>query len=453
MNLVQELVQKVPDYKKFMTVDELNESSKRLKETYPDVVEFFEIGKSTSGEPIYCLKIAGGEKTALLYGFPHPNEPIGSVMLDYLSWRLAENKELRKMLGFTWYIVKAADVDGAKLNEGWFKKPYSFREYVYHYYRPAGNEQVEWSFPIEYKTLKFDKPTSETRALMEIIEKSSPSFIYSLHNAGFGGVYYYITEDAPILYPIFEKAVSDQDVPLSLGEPEVPYVKQLNQAVFLMPTVEDAYDYFEKYSKVDPATIIMSGESSYGYARRFNEKVFELVCEVPYYFDERVGNTNRIKVKRRKLVLEQLEFQKADMEELISLYERIKDKIDTHTKFQDALEYFMKSFRKSFDAELNWAQTVEELEREATVAEKFDNQISSKSYSLFKWGMFYRLLRSQKKGKQEFSKIASKVRERIDSHIEKLEKRTQFAVIPIKKLVQIQLMAGLYSCLYTSLRK
>ncbi|MFN3283073.1 MAG: M14 family zinc carboxypeptidase, partial [Pseudothermotoga sp.] len=433
--------------------EELNASSKRLKEQFPQSVDLFEAGRSTSGEPILCLKIGEGRRSALLYGFPHPNEPVGSVMLDYLSWKLAESKELRDIFDFTWYIVKVADVDGAKLNEGWFKKPYSFRQYVYNYYRPAGNEQVEWSFPIEYKTLKFDKPTRETQALMNIIEQRPPSFIYSLHNAGFGGVYYYISEDAPLLYPIFEKAAKDRNVPLSLGEPEIPYAKQFHQAVFLMPTTTDAYDYYEKYASVDPATIIMCGESSVGYAKRFNKDVFELVCEVPYYYDERIENTKPTKVNRRKLVLEELESDKKDMEHLILIYERIKNKIDTHTKFQDALEYFMESFKKSYQATLHWAQTAEELERNATVAEKFDNQISSKSYSLLKWGMLYRLVKSQRNRDQVLLETANKIRKIIDSRMEALEKKTKFNVIPIRKLVQIQLTAGLYSSLYTSLKR
>lgn len=453
MSIIEQVIKQVPDYRKFMTVEELNSSSKRLKEQFPQVVDFFEVGKSSQGEPIYCLKIGNGTKSALLYGFPHPNEPVGSVMLDYLSWKLAEDKEFRDIFDFTWYIVKVADVDGAKLNEGWFKKPYSFRHYVYNYYRPAGNEQVEWSFPIEYKTLKFDKPTSETQALMNIIKQTPPSFIYSLHNAGFGGVYYYISEDAPLLYPIFEKAAKDQNVPLSLGEPELPFAKQFHQAVFLMPTTVDTYDYYQKYSNVDPATIIMSGESSIGYAKRFNKNVFELVCEVPYYYDKRIENTKPTKISRRKLVLEELESDKNDMEHLISLYEKIKTKIDTHTKFQDALEYFMESFKRSYQARLRWAQTAEELERNATVAEKFDNQISSKSYSLFKWGMLYRLVKSQKNKDQILSKTANQIKKIIDSRIELLEKKTKFTMIPIRKLVQIQLTAGLYSCLYTSLKK
>jgi len=137
----------------------------------------------------------------------------------------------------------------------------------------------------------------------------------------------------------------------------------------------------------------MSGESSLGYARRFNPNLFEIVCEVPYYYDERICNLRQTKSVRRNLVLENLEFQKKDMDTLKEIYEKIKSHIDTHTKFQDALEYFMKSFEKAFEAEKKWAETAEELSRNATVAERFDNEIASRSYSLFKWGMLYRLVK------------------------------------------------------------
>lgn len=454
MSTLERVIEGVPNYTKFMTVEELNQSSKALTEQFPKLVEMTQIGQSASGQPIYCLKIGQGKKNALLYGFPHPNEPVGSLMLEYLSWELVKNEELRKLFDFTWYIVKVADVDGAKLNEGWFKTPYSFRNYVYNYYRPAGNEQVEWSFPIQYKTLNYDKPSPETKALMGIIETNKPDFIYSLHNAGFGGVYYYVSEDSPLLYPIFEKAASDSNVPLSLGEPEVPFVKQYHRAVFQMPTTVDMYDFLEKHSKTDPAQIIMNGESSIGYARRFNPKVFEIVCEVPYYYDERICNLRKTKFVRRELVLQNLEFGRKDMEALKQIYERVKSHIDTHTKFQDALEYFMKSFEKSFEAEKRWAETAEELARNATIAEKFDNEIASRSYSLFKWGMLYRMIRNQRSFQKNrvLKETAQQIKDLIESRFRELTKKTQFKVIPIKKLVQIQLTAGLYSALYASIR-
>ncbi len=38
---------------------------------------------------------------------------------------------------------------------------------------------------------------------MGVIDVEKPDFIYSLHNAGFGGVYFYINREALELYPRF----------------------------------------------------------------------------------------------------------------------------------------------------------------------------------------------------------------------------------------------------------
>jgi len=122
--MFDKVVEEVPDYKAFHKVDELNASSEKLAHKYPDKVKLFEIGSSRKGEKIKALKIGRGEKAALLFGFPHPNEPIGSMTLEYLSWRLVEDRSLGK-LDFTWYIVKCIDPDGARLNEGWFEGPFT----------------------------------------------------------------------------------------------------------------------------------------------------------------------------------------------------------------------------------------------------------------------------------------------------------------------------------------
>ena len=450
MNAIKRVIEQVPDYDSFMTVDELFESSKRLADEFPDLVRLEEIGKSQDGDPIHALIIGDGSRTALLYAFPHPNEPIGSVMLDYLTWKLAEDEELRNIFDFKWIVVKVADVVGARLNEGWFKKPYSFRDYVYNYYRPAGNRQVEWTFPIDYKTLKFDEPIPETKALMNVIESEKPDFIYSLHNAGFGGVYYYITEEAHLMYPIYEKAAADRGVPLTLGEPEVPYVKKVDDAVYILPTTQETYDYYEKFSDEDPAEIIRSGDSSFGYARRFNPDMFELVTEVPYYYDERIESTERVEELRRDLVLKSLDFSKKDMDELRSIYEGLKDRIEVQTRFQEALDYFIDSFYRGYEAYRKWAETSPELDRKATVSEKFDNELVSKTYSLFKWGMLLRLIEAnlERTGGGDFKDSAERVRRIIEERLKFLESNLDFNVIPIKKLVQIQLTAGLYSMLY-----
>ncbi len=197
---LDEILRDVPDYREFLTVDELNASSEALADEI-DHVEFFRIGESTEGEPISALKIGEGSKNALLFGFPHPNEPIGSMTLEYISRRLAEDDGLWEEMGYTWYIVKCIDPDGARLNEGWFKGGFTPLKYALNYYRPPGKNQVEWTFPIDYKTLHFHSPLPETQALMRLIDAHKPTFLYSLHNAGFCGVYWYLGEELPTLYP------------------------------------------------------------------------------------------------------------------------------------------------------------------------------------------------------------------------------------------------------------
>ena len=88
-------------------------------------------------------------------------------MLEYLSRAYAENEELRKLLDFTLHIVKVSDPDGAKLNEGWFKGSFTPLNYALNFYRSAGYQQVEWTFPIKYKRLNFNNPHTGDKGLDE----------------------------------------------------------------------------------------------------------------------------------------------------------------------------------------------------------------------------------------------------------------------------------------------
>ena len=51
---------------------------------------------------------------------------------------------------------------------------------------------------------------------------------------------------------------------------------------------------------------------------------------------------------------------------------------------------------------------------------------------------------------EECKKAAEKVYEEMKKMGDKLEKELDYTVIPVKKLVQIQLMSGLYSALYAA---
>lgn len=454
LDILSEVIEHVPKYDVFMTAEELDKSTVELAKKYPEVVKLLDVGVTREGDKIYALKIGEGKNRALLFGCPHPNEPVGTLVLEYLSWELAKNDGLREVFDYTWYIVKVADKEGLRLNSGWLKGPFTPLNYAKNYYRPAGNKQVEWTFPIEYKTLKFNDPLPETKALMNLIETNRPDFIYSLHNAGFGGVYYYISEEAHLLFPIYHKFPKDYNVPLSLGEPEVPWAQMFAPAIYRMVSTPENYEYLRKHTNKDPAEIIKTGTSSFDYAKTFNPKVFELVTEVPYYYDPRIEDTNQSGVNRRKAVLDNIEKSKESYQFIKSIYEKVRDRLKLFTRFRESVEYYLETFPDSITAEENWAKTAPELEREATIAEKFDNYQVSEFYRLLSLGLLYRMLKveAESGGNGKIESSLKNVEEELEQRAERLERELNYTVIPLDKLVKIQLAAGLYTALYVQVK-
>ena len=53
--IFEELLNHIPDYREFLTLAELDDSSRRLAAAYPDSVELFEMGRTVEGRPLLCL--------------------------------------------------------------------------------------------------------------------------------------------------------------------------------------------------------------------------------------------------------------------------------------------------------------------------------------------------------------------------------------------------------------
>jgi len=442
---VLELMQDVPDYQTFLTVDELEESTHRLAERFPKVVELHLSGYSRQGSPITVIKIGSGSRKGLLFAMPHPNEPIGSMMLEFLSNRLAEDDVLRTELDYTWYIIKCIDIDGARLNEGWFKGPFSVTNYARHFYRPPSHLQVEWSFPIDYKNLHFNQPLPETQALMKLVEEIKPDFIFSLHNSGFGGAYAYLSHDTPAFYPYFYRVVESQDLPLHLGEAEVPYARTLSKAVYRMFSTEDSYDFLKKNGVVDPASLIKSGASSYAYSSRFGDPQF-IICEMPYFYNSAIRDTSSSDMSRREATLAKVEQSKRHARFLREQYDFIKNYLSIQSPFRTALENTISHQMENLAAEENWAKSNPAMEVRATVAEKLDCFFVHRFYDLLSIGMFVRMIQTEIDASGETAELLAgmKTAQRwFNEETAALEKEMEYEVIPIQKLVRVQLGAGL----------
>src|SRR3989338_4100816 len=115
MNTIS-ILKEVKDYDSFLTVDELDKRAFELAEKYKFEIE--EIGKSENKHPIYMIKAGRGSKKVFIWGFPHPNEPIGSLTIDFLINYFGNNPNEIKKSDYTWYFIYSIDPDGTKLNEG-----------------------------------------------------------------------------------------------------------------------------------------------------------------------------------------------------------------------------------------------------------------------------------------------------------------------------------------------
>ncbi|MDI7247829.1 MAG: hypothetical protein QME92_10240 [Bacillota bacterium] len=63
----------------------------------------------------------------------------------------------------------------------------------------------------------------------------------------------------PELHGELHRIARLRGIPLSLGEPEVPYCTKFDEAIYGLFGVKDTYDYYAKHADKDPASVISGG--------------------------------------------------------------------------------------------------------------------------------------------------------------------------------------------------
>lgn len=272
----------VPEHVSIPTVDELHEGIEKLRAERPDLITLERIGTSRLGEPIRLYHVGAGARSALIVGAVHPNEPIGSLTILHLIEQLLHDDSFRNALDTTWHIIPCADPDGMRLNEGWFADPSDRERYAREFFRPAPDEQVEWTFPFDYKSAYFDAMMPETQALARAIDSTRPDLYVPLHNSEGGGAYFYLSRPVPELYPLLHQVTASCGVPLHAGEAEGAHFTVLDQAIYEMGTLQDAYDWTEAQG-FDPYPPGSAGEASTSYAAKYG--TLSLIAELPQFSD------------------------------------------------------------------------------------------------------------------------------------------------------------------------
>ena len=441
------LMNSVPDYSRFFTVDELFNHSSVVAFEHPNLVKYHNVGHSRNGEPIPMLSIGNGTKSLLLYACPHPNEPIGSLLVDFLLDALFEHIELLE--AYTWHLLPCVDPDGARLNEGWFSGPFTIRNYAQYFYRPRAEEQVEWTFPIVHKNYSWSTPSNETRALMNAIQLTQPDFVYGLHNSGFGGMYYYISRPLSDIFPELEQLPSSLGLFLAKGEAEAPWVSQFAPAIFSPLSLRNAYDYYEKYTHIDPVTMMSGGGTSFDYLETIglNKTIF-LMAELPYFQSPTVSNDTIIPNRtRRDVLLQGLDKDDESNSILMDLIELIQSAMTLDSSFYRAsrslLELYNTTAASRRQAVLNDNSTLVP----ATVAQQTDAVYVSVFYKMLIASMLDRALLLQLSQPSVDIKLLEDAHitlvGHLDNWISDIEQNLPYSSIRIRTLVQAQLGAML----------
>lgn len=440
----RELVGEVPSYDRFRTVAELEEGSRVLAKKYPDSVELRIIGESSEGRPITALLIGEGDESAFMYGFTHPNEPIGSMTIEYLASRLAASADLRKKLGYEFILAKAVDIDGAKLNEGWFRGPFDLLTYARNYYRPPPNEQAEWTFPIDYKTLHWSAPIPETRAIKNIVDEFKPAFTYILHNADFCGVYYYLSHELRPAYAELKNLPLSEGLPLHKGEPpDEPYLRTLDEGIYHDYGVSDEYEFILKTLGRDPARVISYGTDCYEYIRNLYDG-FCLTCELPHFYDPKIMDTSPTRSKRRDLFVESLKTEADTRDFILHVLAQSRDLLNTNSRIYRSVQYFIDRWT-DVDEAMRTHSKDPAFERPATVAEMFDLTVLKMFSQMPVLGMVERLLTEaeSRTGSQNLGPLTEAVHSRLIQLNEYVTRESSPRAIPIEKLAKIQLQSAL----------
>ncbi len=223
------VVSAVPEYDRYPFLDELEGSTDRFAAAHPGV-ELWQAGASRAGHAIRCLEVAGGPRQALLVGVPHPEEPVGALLLEHLLPLLADG--LAEELGFGFSVVKVGDPDVMRLNQAWFAEPYDLAGFLLRAYRPPPADQFEWTFPMEYKRYGFTRPLPEARAVMEAVHRRPLDLYVGLHNSNFSGAYFYLLGEDAALQDELAAVMVAAGLPPHCDEPEVPYLDTLAAGVF-----------------------------------------------------------------------------------------------------------------------------------------------------------------------------------------------------------------------------
>jgi hypothetical protein len=215
-----------------------------------------------------------------------------------------------------------------------------------------------------------------------------------------------------------------------------------------MISTQDSYNFIQKNTDKDPAEILKQGASSYEYAKLFGEPIF-LVCEMPYFYNPAIHDTTPTDEIRRDVILQNLNDAQTRFGFSQEQYAKIEGILTEDTPFKESIVNTLDNFVEQLAAQINWAKNDPSLSGKATRAEKFDNFLGTRFYHLLTLGIFLRMVKAQIQvsgAEQPLTTVLDSMEKAFSEEAKDLEHQLDYQVIPIKKLVSVQLGCALLLC-------
>ncbi len=270
---------------------------------------------------------------------------------------------------------------------------------------------------------------------MRVMERVRPRVFYSLHNAGFCGVYFYVTNARPALFAVFRRLVADLGLTLHRGEPEVPYLRTLAPATYELFGIQDTYDYLLRTLGEDPAPLIEAGTSSDDWLKTICD-AYSLVCELPYYTAPALADETPAGCSRRDAVVAGVERAAAIHAETAAGFAALASRAADDRLTRSVADYVAKTPKRLAAERGNAADA--SYARPATRAELADATVCRAFHHVLYLGELVRVAR-----RAGDAALADRLDARVETLIRDVERESALQVLPIRPLVAMQAGAGL----------
>jgi len=425
----------IPTYSRFLKVDEIDKLV-NLTASFSNVKKEV-IGKTLENENLISIEIGEADKTALIIGVPHSDEPLGSLVITFFSRWLALN-EKTNFFNWRWIFIPILERRGMRLNEGWFNMPDSFAALAKSNFREPTEDQYEWSFPIKYEDYEWTKSRPETIAIKNLIKKEKPDLLCNLHHCGFHNAYYYLSDDLPKVYPELIRLAKSVRIPLSDSAPDVPFGEMFYPGFYKMYGLKEYIDYFTKKDPDSLLTLKRGACSDEWYKKKLGG--FSFNCEVPMYLSSKLQD-KKISNKNYKYVLNRQYLKKINrlnyslsIFDILKKYENIADPL-----LFDVVEKHMINAQDSLAHEKRISDKIKN--KKISKSEVFEIEVISDLFDLFFLGQIWRVAESicVKGGTPQICQLMEKIDIEIKSLSKSIYKRGMFYQIPIRNSVKLQL--------------